>query len=305
MVSAVRIAVTGGTGFVGSHFLDLATEAGHDITALTRRPQEPRDRVTWVLGDLADRPAVKSLVEGTDAVVHIAGILTAIDQAAFQTGNVDGTLSVLAAATATGAHRFVFVSSLAAREPQLSMYGASKAKAEELVERSGLDWAIVRPPAVYGAGDREMLELFKMARMSMLLMPPPGRFSIIHADDLARLLLALTDPSAPSKILIEPDDGKSHGWDHRSFAGVLGLAVGRSPMVLNAPAPLLRVAAHADKILRGARAKLTPDRASYFSHDNWVADPAKAAPPELWRPAIDTAEGLASTARWYRSKGWL
>lgn len=301
----MRIAVTGGTGFVGSHYLDAALEAGHQLTALTRRSQAPREGVTWVTGDLADRPALKSLVQDADAVVHIAGVLTAIDEAAFRAGNVDGTLAVLAAATAAGAKRFVFVSSLAAREPQLSMYGASKAKAEELVERSGLDWAIVRPPAVYGTGDREMLELFKMARMGMLLMPPPGRFSIIHADDLAGLLVALTDLDGPSKLVIEPDDGQPNGWDHRAFAKILGRAVGREPMVLNAPAPLLRVAAHADKMLRGARAKLTPDRAAYFSHDNWVVDPAKAPPPDLWTPAIDTDQGLAETARWYRRQHWL
>jgi nucleoside-diphosphate-sugar epimerase len=301
----MRIALTGGTGFVGSHYLDAALAAAHEVTALTRRPQPERDGVTWVMGDLANRPALKQLVEGADAVVHIAGVLTAMDEAAFRSGNVDGTLSVLASATASGAQRFVFVSSLAAREPKLSMYGASKAKAEELVERSGLDWSIVRPPAVYGTGDREMLELFKMARMGMLLMPPPGRFSIIHADDLTRLLLALTDPGAPSKLLVEPDDGSPNGWDHRSFATVLGRAVGRDPMVLNAPAPLLRVAAQADKLLRGARAKLTPDRAAYFSHDNWVVDPAKAPPRELWTPIVQTDEGLAETARWYRRQGWL
>jgi len=301
----MRVALTGGTGFVGSHYLDAAIEAGHNVTALTRRPQEPREGVTWVMGDLADQAAIKKLVHEADAVVHIAGVLTAVDEATFRAGNVDGTLAVLAAATAAGAKRFVFVSSLAAREPELSMYGASKGKAEALVEGSGLDWAIVRPPAVYGTGDREMLELFKMARMGMLLMPPPGRFSIIHADDLARLLLALTDLKGPSKVVIEPDDGQPNGWDHRGFAGVLGRAVGRDPMVLNAPAPLLRVAAQADKLLRGARAKLTPDRAAYFSHDNWVVDKAKAPPSSLWKPEIETDEGLAQTARWYRRQGWL
>ncbi len=79
---------------------------------------------------------------------------------------------MLAAATAGGVQRFVHVSSLAAREPKLSMYGASKARAEELVRCSGLDWAIVRPPAVYGPGDKETLELFRMAKLGLMLMPP-------------------------------------------------------------------------------------------------------------------------------------
>ncbi|MEO7602345.1 MAG: NAD(P)H-binding protein [Sphingomicrobium sp.] len=301
----VKLAITGGTGFVGSHLLKAALASGHRVTALARRPQSKKERLTWVEGDLADRPAVKRLVEGADAVMHVAGVLNARDQAGFEEGNVGGTLAMLAAATAAGVRRFVFVSSLAAREPKLSMYGGSKARAEALVQDSGLDWSIVRPPAVYGPGDRETLELFKMARIGLMLMPPKGRLSVLHAGDLVRLLLALADPDAPAKVLIEPDDGKPGGWTHKSFAAALGRAVGRSPLVLSAPAPFLRVAARADRLLRGMRAKLTPDRAAYFSHRDWLVDPARAAPADLWAPQIPTEQGLAETADWYRAEGWL
>src|SRR5687767_595612 len=154
----VKLAITGGTGFVGSHLLRTALGAGHRVSALTRRPQSVRNTLSWVEGDLADRAALARLVEGADAVIHVAGVLNARDRAGFEDGNVAGTLAMLAAATAAGIRRFVFVSSLAAREPELSMYGGSKARAEALVESSGLDWSIVRPPAVYGPGDRETLE---------------------------------------------------------------------------------------------------------------------------------------------------
>jgi nucleoside-diphosphate-sugar epimerase len=212
---------------------------------------------------------------------------------------------MLAAATAGGLRRFVHVSSLAAREPKLSLYGASKAKAEALVESSGLDWAIVRPPAVYGPGDKETLELFRMAKIGLMLMPPRGHLSLIHVGDLARLLLALAAPSAPSAIMIEADDGKSSGWTHREFARALGTAVGTQPTILSAPGLLLRLAARADQLLRGPGAKLTVDRAAYFSHRNWVVHPARGCPQGLWRPQVDTIEGLASTARWYREQSWL
>lgn len=232
-------------------------------------------------------------------------MLNAPSATEFDAGNVDGTLAMLAAATAAGIHRFVFVSSLAAREPQLSMYGASKAKAEALVEGSGLDWAIVRPPAVYGPGDRETLEMFKMARLGLMLMPPHGHFSVIHADDLANLLLALADDRAPSKLTIEPDDGRDGGWSHSDFAVALGTAMKRKPLVLSAPAPLLHLAARADGLLRGRKAKLTPDRAAYFAHRDWVVAQARAAPAGLWSPHIVTEQGLADTAAWYRAQGWL
>ena len=304
MVAAVKLAITGGTGFVGSRLIDAAIEAGNTAKALTRRPQEPRPSLHWVNGSLADRDALAALVDGADAIIHVAGVINAPDAAGFEAGNVTGTLATLAAATAGGVKRFVHVSSLAAREPQLSLYGASKARSEALVERSGLDWAIVRPPAVYGPGDKETLELFQMAKLGIVLLPPKGRLSLIHVDDLAGLLLAMAAPTAPRGQIFEPDDGH-RGWSHKELAQALGTAVGRRGVSLSVPAGLLKLTARADRLLRGDKAKLTPDRAAYFSHPDWVADPARAAPPAVWQPKIKTDQGLASTAAWYRAQGWL
>lgn len=301
----MRLAVTGGTGFVGSHLIDVALAAGHRVKALARREQAEREGVDWISGSLEDRAALHQLVTNVDAVVHIAGVITAPDRAGFDKGNVEGTLAMLAAATAGGIHRFIHVSSLAAREPKLSLYGGSKARSEELVQSSGLEWAIVRPPAVYGPGDKETLELFRMAKLGLMLMPPHGRVSLIHADDLARLLIALAGPTAPSSILIEADDGKPGGWTHRKFARELGRAVGTKPAIVSAPGLFLKLAARADQLFRGPRAKLTVDRAAYFSHRNWVVDPKLGSPPGLWQPAIPTEQGLKQTADWYRQKGWL
>ena len=192
----MKLAVTGGTGFVGSRLIDAAVQAGHDVRALTRREQPTRERVSWVSGSLDsdDRAALQELVTEADAIVHVAGVINAPDAARFDLCNVGGTLAMLAAATAAGVARFVHVSSLAAREPRLSLYGTSKARAEELVESSGLDWAIVRPPAVYGPGDKETLDLFRMAKLGLVMVPARGRMSVIHVDDLARLLLAFARP---------------------------------------------------------------------------------------------------------------
>jgi nucleoside-diphosphate-sugar epimerase len=301
----MRLAVTGATGFVGSHLVDVATAAGHEVAALTRREQQSREGVTWINGDLRDRAPLERLVSGADAVIHVAGVITAQSAEAFEQGNVEGTLAMLAAATAGGIRRFVHVSSLAAREPKLSLYGRSKARAEELVYGSGLDWAVVRPPAVYGPGDKETLELFRMAKLGVMLMPPKGRISVIHADDVARLLLALAAPEAPAGVLAEPDDGKPGGWSHREFARALGAAVGTRPAIVSSPGILLRLAARADQLFRRDNAKLTVDRAAYFSHRNWVVEPKRAVPAGLWHPRIETSQGLKDTAAWYREAGWL
>ena len=281
----MKLAVTGGTGFVGSHLVDAALAGGHSVKALTRREQAPRDGIEWISGDLDSRSALERLVDDAEAVIHVAGAINAPNAAAFDKANVTGTLAMLAAATAGGVRRFVHVSSLAAREPKLSLYGGSKARAEELVHVSGLDWAIVRPPAVYGPGDKETLELFRMAKLG--------------------LMLAVVGPSAPSSILIEADDGKAGGWTHREFARTLAAAVGTRAAVISSPRVVLRAAARIDQLLRGDKAKLTADRAAYFSHRNWVIEAKRACPPQLWQPSIDTTEGLRQTADWYRAQGWL
>lgn len=301
----MTIAVTGGTGFIGTRFIDIATAAGREVRTLTRRPQRPQRQVQWVDGSLGDPDALRQLVMGCNSVVHIAGVLKARDPAEFERGNVEGTLTMLAAATAAGISRFVHVSSLAAREPQLSLYGASKARAEELVERSGLDWVIVRPPAVYGPGDKETLDLFKMARGGQIFMPPKGRLSLIHVDDLARLILACAQEDAPSKLVIEPDDGRDGGWSHREFGDALGKAVGTPARTISTPRFLLSVAARADRLIRRGNAKLTADRVAYFCHPDWVVSPQRTASPDFWKPQVETVRGLAETAAWYEREGWL
>ena len=299
MVAALRIAVTGGTGFVGARLLLALAEAGHEVRALTRRPMADAGKLAWVRGSLEDSDALAELTEGADVLIHVAGVLTA-DEAGFEAGNVHGTAAVLDAATAAKVRRFVHVSSLAAREPDLSLYGGSKARSEALVRASGLDFAIVRPPAVYGPGDRETLDLFRMAKRGLVLLPPAGRLSLLHADDLARLLIALAT-TKDSPQLIEPDDGKPGGWTHRELALALGEAVGRKGLALSMPRAALRLGALLDRMIRRDRAKLTPDRAAYFCHPDWVADPALAPPPALWAAAIDTRQGLKATREWYQA----
>jgi nucleoside-diphosphate-sugar epimerase len=301
----MTIALTGGTGFVGSRFLDAAVQAGHQVHALARRQQPDRDCVTWVEGSLQDPDSLRQLVTGCTSAVHIAGVINARDPKEFERGNVDGTLAMLAAATAAGISRFIHVSSLAAREPSLSLYGASKARSEELVGRSGLDWAVVRPPAVYGPGDRETLELFRMAKLRLMLLPPAGRVSLVHVDDLARLLLVLAENEEPSKVVLEPDDERTQGWSHKELAKAIGVAVGRRNLSLSMPESMLRLGAAIDQTVRRGRAKLSADRAAYFSHSDWVVDPRHRPIPELWRPRVPTEEGLAQTASWYRNAGWL
>ncbi|MDB5684011.1 MAG: NAD-dependent epimerase/dehydratase [Sphingomonas bacterium] len=290
---------------MGRHLLRIAAGRGWQVNALARRPQPETPNVRWIAGSLEQGDSLARLVENCDAVIHVAGVINAADRAGFAAGNIAGTAVMIAATAAAGIRRFVHVSSLAAREPGLSDYGWSKAESEALVGASGLDWTIVRPPAVYGPGDREMLELFRMARRGLVALPPRGRLSLIAAEDLADLLLDLAATPDGTGALYEPDDGVPTGWSHSGFARALGEALGRRVRTVAMPAALLRIGARLDSAIRRDRAKLTPDRVRYFCHPDWVVTPARRPPPALWQPGIATPAGLKATADWYRAQGWL
>ncbi|AKQ42607.1 nucleoside-diphosphate-sugar epimerase [Aurantiacibacter atlanticus] len=302
----MNLGLTGGTGFVGQAVLDQANARGFSIRALTRRDQSSRAAVEWIAGDLSSSDALTDMAQGCDAILHIAGVVNAPDAAGFLEGNVTGTQNVVQAARKAGVSRLFLVSSLAAREPGLSDYGRSKQLAEEIVRQSGLDWTIIRPPAVYGPRDTEMLDLFRAAHWRIVPMPPRGRTSIIHVEDLARLLIDLlqSGPELGERIF-EPDDGKPGGWSHVELARAIGRAVGKPVWVPHIPAALLAGAARLDRLIRGSKAKLTPDRARYMVHPDWVVDKKKRVPEELWLPNIVAVEGLSQTAQWYRDAGWL
>jgi len=171
---------------------------------------------------------------------------------------------------------------------------------------------VVRPPAVFGPRDTEMLELFRLARRGLVPLPPPGRLSVIHVADLAELLLALLPSSEDvTHQVFEPDDGEPGGWTHVSLAHAIGAAVNgeargdRPVRALSLSPRMIGLAARADRLLRGRKAKLTPDRARYICHPDWTVGEGALPPKDLWRPRIDTREGLHATAAWYREAGWL
>ena len=298
------LAVTGGTGFVGPHLLRLAVSQGFDVRALTRGWKPPEDEIAWVDGAL-DRPeTLLKLCTGADVVIHIAGLINGSKQA-FETVNVGGTANLIDAARKAGVRRFIHISSLAAREPELSHYGRSKAKSERLVAASGLEWTIIRPPAIYGPGDRETFELFKMAKRGLVALPPGGHFSLIHVEDLCRLILAVIDEPETVSETYEPDDGREHGWAHRHFARTLGRIYGKRAATVAMPKLVMRGASRLDRLFRRKNAKLTPDRVNYFCHPDWVARAERKPPESLWQPQVRTPSGLKETAAWYAEQGWL
>ncbi|MFQ5346903.1 MAG: NAD-dependent epimerase/dehydratase family protein [Rhodothalassiaceae bacterium] len=308
------IAITGATGFIGRHLLDAFVASGIDIRALTRRPQAPRTGVTWVAGDLDNRRALRELAHGADLVIHAAGLVKARRAADFDSVNRGGTARLLAALDAAApAARLVLVSSLAAREPQLSPYAASKAAAEALVAGALPESRriILRPPGVYGPGDREILKLIRAAARGVL--PVPGRtgnrVSLVYAPDLARLVAALCAGTAHGGRVIEVDDGRSGGYDYAEIADILSGVLGRPVRPLAVPAPALHglaMTAELVAFLSRRPAMLGRGKVRELLHPDWVVrdggnDILRLVP----ETATDLATGLGRSCAWARDQGLL
>lgn len=304
----LTLAITGGTGFVGSHLLDIALAGGHAVRALTRQPRPEREGVTWVPGDLSDQAALDRLVAGADAIIHVAGVTNARNRAGFEAGNVAGTAAIRMAA---GSLPFVHVSSLAARHPELSLYGSSKRQAEDVARGVAGPVVMVRPPAVYGPRDTEILALFKAARLGLVPVPSRAVAAMIFAPDLAAALVALAvDLAGAARSaggIYEIDDGEP-GYPQADLVRAIGRALGTRATPLGVPGFLLKAGAAIDTArarLVGQLPTLSFDRARYLAHPDWTTDSAPLRALGLWAPTTPLEEGLRQTAAWYRKEGWL
>lgn len=313
------VALTGATGFVGGHLLRHLLAAGWQVRALARRPAAlaAAPGLTTLPGDLANDDALAELVAGTEAVVHCAGLVAARGAAEFTRANAEGTAR-LAAAAGTGAEpesggqrRFLLISSLAAREPHLSPYAASKRQAEEALERGGaaLDWQALRPPVVYGPGDRATLPLFRQFAQGRVLRPAgSGRFSMLYVEDLAAAVVALLDQNAPRGALLQLDDGRPGGYGWPDVLATAQTQAGRRVRALPVPRPLLRLAAAAGElgaILTGRPALLSQGKVNEIGHPDWVCHAPLLGDCISWRPAVGLDEGFSRTFAWYKAAGWL
>jgi nucleoside-diphosphate-sugar epimerase len=294
------VALTGATGFVGGHITDRLMAGGHQVRALTRRPQPDRPGLTWVRGDLADTAALSRLVAGAASVVHCAGAVRGASARHFHRINVDGTQALLDAVLRTvPACRFLLISSLAAREPALSWYADSKRAAELVLERGApdLQWTAFRPPAVYGPGDRELVPLFRSMRRGWLptVAPDGARFSLLHVTDLARAVCAWLDVGVRREIF-SLDDGTPRGYDWITIRASAQAAFNRPIRRLRLPPALLRGIAWTN--LAAARLAqrapmLTPGKVRELTHVDWVCDNTRIVEYLNWHPDIRLANALA------------
>jgi nucleoside-diphosphate-sugar epimerase len=308
------VAVTGASGFVGPHLVSALARRGWKVRLLLRRwsplPSLAGVEAEIVWGDLSDGTALGRLVEGADAVVHAAGLIKARDGADFMTVNRDGTARLAALApNAT----FLLLSSLAAREPGLSAYAASKRAAEETLSGRAGPWLAVRAPAVYGPGDRETLSYFKTAEHG-IAPEPAGKgagLSLIHVADLVEALAgALAAPPGTSlgSSVYEIGDGRTEGYTYADMAEAAGAALGRRLTRVGVPRPVMAAVAGVNGLLQslgGPARILTAGKVAEIFHGDWVAHDRRLADALGLRPKYDLRTGFADAVAWYRAHGWL
>lgn len=332
-------ALTGATGFLGSHIADVLVAAGWRVRASVR----PTSDRSWLpagvetvevplsppgasddsgvnRATLEDRRTLTGFVRGADVVIHCAGAVRAPDLETYRRANTASTWRLLNAfAEVRGEGAFVLVSSLAAAGPStpgtprlesgprrpITDYGRSKAEAEALVER---DWpfrtAILRPPALYGPRDVAFLPLFKAARRGLTArLGNVQEMSLVDGRDAAAAAVLLaTDARAEGVWYV--DDG--HAYDFADLAHEVGRVWRRGVKTLPIPMWLLRTAAVLVGPGRAARLPLlAPDRLRDAAQVAWSCDGAKLRNRLGFSPEFDLRRGFASTYDWYRAEGWL
>jgi nucleoside-diphosphate-sugar epimerase len=321
------IALTGGTGFVGSHLVDTLCAAGLRPRVLVRDLADPRwisgVGAEFVAGSLAEPASLERLVAGAGTVIHLAGVLRAARAEDFDRGNRLGAASLVEAVrrAAPGA-RFAHVSSLAAAGPSadpegvgpedppapVSAYGRSKL-AGEVEVRAFADerhWCILRPPAVYGPRDSDIFEFFRMASRGVAAIPAGERWlTMVYVADVVRAVLAAgaVGESGTTYHLGEPTPQLLD----RIF-GRLAETGGCRVKIIRVPASVVRVAGMAGSALQRLgwrRLPLTLDKTTELLAKHWTARTAGSLEALGVGDGTAFAAGAEITWNWYRRKGWL
>ena len=324
------VLVTGATGFVGAHVVQALSCRGLRVRCLVRATSSLDYLRGWepelVRGSVTSFDQVGRAVQEVDAVVHCAGLTRAHRPEHLFEVNEGGVRSVCEACLARnpGVRRIVHISSLAALGPSapdrptdedqerrpVSDYGRSKLAGHRLAESymGRLPVTILIPPAVYGPMDRDFLVVFKLARYGLALAigPEPRRLSLIHADDLARAVVACleSDRAAGRQYLVE--DGAAHTWEE--LAGAMAAALRRELRTIRLPVWLAKAAAvlaegHTARDLRPG--VFNPDKLRELLQPAWVCTSARIRGELGFEPALPLARGVEETYRWYRENGWL
>jgi nucleoside-diphosphate-sugar epimerase len=325
-----RVLVTGGTGFVGSHLVELLMQRGYSPVCLVRDPNRPRWlaglNVELTAGDCTDPGSLERAVQNVSIVIHAAGLTKARHSRDYYDVNHLGTRNILEACARhnPGISKFVLLSSLAAAGPSrngvpvgqkdtprpVSDYGWSKLRAEEEVLRFKRTFpvSILRPSAVYGPRDRDMFELFLWASRGLTLEIAGGDRTIspLYVKDVAASILACMEKETASGSIYFAADSTPWAWS--GFREVLLRTGGVRARNLTIPygaAYLIGLVSEFGSVFTGKPALLNRQKVREAAQRSWLCDTTTTERELGFTPAYSLQQGLQSTWQWYRENNWL
>lgn len=328
----MNVLITGATGFIGSNLADHLHAKGYDIRIMVRATSSNKNvkhlPLEYVTGDFADPESLREAVSGVDYIYHVAGLTAARNRDEFFKGNQLATRNLLEAVGKynPGLRRLIHVSSQAAAGPATSpdkpidesmpmrpitAYGASKAAAEEevMARMNELPLTIVRPPAVYGPRDVEIMRFFQMVGKGFAPLIGFDRkmLSLIHVGDLVRGFVEAgeSDRAVGETYFISSEE--FYTWEQ--VGAISAKEFGRkSPMHLRVPHALIYVAGGFNGIV-GRFQKKPPvfnfEKGRDLTRQYWLCSVDKAREHFGYRQLISIEQGVKETVGWYKEHGWL
>ncbi len=322
--------VTGGTGFVGSHLVDLLLEKGFVVKCITRKSSDlkwlqGKDVKIWDCG-LNNKDALKEVIKDSDYIFHVAGVVKSKTKEGYFKGNVETTRTLIEAAIESKANikRFLVVSSQTVTGPSvdgipvnedteckpITTYGKSKLEEEKLVlsYKDKLPVTICRAPAVYGERDTEIYIYFKTFSkgITTTIGFNEKKLSLIHVSDLVNgFYLAATNDIAKGKIYFISSE-EFYTWPQ--INNITAKIISRKPIVIKVPHSLVyTIAAFAQftAMFSSKPATLNIEKARDITQQHWICDSSKAVKELGYHQNISIEEGIKRTVDWYKKMKWI
>lgn len=320
--------ITGASGFVGGRLRDSLLADGWDVVALVRPGSPPAKRGRSAPVEYGNVDSLTDVVgkEKPELIFHVAGATKGITEADFDAGNRMPTENLLTATRRVhpGVRRFVHVSSLAAFGPAtrddprgehherrpVEHYGQSKLNAEKVLEAAGdaVPWTMVRPPTVYGPGDVDNFQLFRLTTRGLNVFYGNRKrlMSFVYVDDLVRGMREAADSDTTRGKGYFLCDGTPVTWEQ--YQQMIVEASGRRVRDLDLPEALVSLSAVFGELATRIDNKprlFNRQKAILGMQEAWTCRHDVARAEFGYRPQVDLREGVRRTFEWYRSEGWL
>ncbi|MFN8367603.1 MAG: NAD-dependent epimerase/dehydratase family protein [Candidatus Kapaibacterium sp.] len=327
----MKVVVTGGNGFVGSHIVDVLLEKGYTVHCLVRQTSDLRwleDKpVTLVEGSIYDSNSLQTAFKDAEYIIHVAGLTAARNEEEFMKGNKNGTENVLRAALLyqSTIKKFVHISSMAAVGPATSLqqpldestpfhpitpYGVSKHAAEVVVHTamSKLPITVVRPPAVYGERDSAILSFFQTVNkhLAPLIGFTDKWVSLIHVRDLAiGTVQAMESDNTTGKTYFISSE-EFYNWNQ--ISQLTAKVLGKKCITLKIPHGIVMSLAYISEFFGRFSSKppvFNYEKGKDIIQEYWICSVGNAKNDFNYRQTISLEQGIRQTTDWYKANKWL